>query len=90
MEETGILENLALLSLVLPDFEPSLKQCQITDRAAFGGPLTARELWLRRIWFLLPFCVYAAIRRRVSVAVGTLVLFARQIAWPERLRPCHW
>jgi hypothetical protein len=25
MEETGILENAALLSLVLPDFEPGLK-----------------------------------------------------------------
>ena len=23
-----------------------------THRAAFGGALTARELWLRRIWFL--------------------------------------
>ena len=26
-----------------------------THRAAFGGALTARELWLRRIWFLLLF-----------------------------------
>ena len=26
-----------------------------THRAALGGTLTARELWLRRIWFLLLF-----------------------------------
>ena len=60
------------------------------DRAACGGPLTARELGSRKVWFGLPHYVDVAIWRRASVAVGTLVLLARHSAWSERLRPCHW
>ena len=60
-----------------------------TDRAADGGALTARELWLGEVSFL-PFpCAYAVVRRRASVAVHSLVHFARVPASPERLRPCH-
>ena len=60
-----------------------------TGRAAYG-PLTARELGSRKVWFGLPHYVDVAIWRRASVAVGTLVLLARHSAWSERLRPCHW
>ena len=33
---------------------------------------------------------YFTLRRRESVALYTLVLIARGLAWPERLGPCHW
>jgi hypothetical protein len=39
MEETGVLENLSLLSYVLPDFDPSLKQCQIVPNSAISTAL---------------------------------------------------
>ena len=34
MEETGVLVNLALLDLVLPDFEPGLKTSQCAPRVS--------------------------------------------------------
>ena len=61
----------------------------LTGRAAFGGALTARELF-GKIWFLPQLVLSLILRRRESVAVHTLVLIARGLAWPERLRPCHW
>ena len=42
-----------------------------THRAAFGGALTARELGFGEIWFSSLVCLYAALRRRASVAVFT-------------------
>ena len=63
----------------------------LTHRAALGGPLTARELFFRRIglppWLVFILLYFTA---RESVALYTLVLIARGLAWPERLGPCHW
>jgi hypothetical protein len=61
-----------------------------TRRAASGGALTARELWLREICFFSRGGLYSRWWRRASAALLTLVLHARTTAWPERLRPCHW
>ena len=40
-----------------------------TQRAASGGTLTARELWVERIWLVRGSCLYIALWRRGSVAV---------------------
>jgi hypothetical protein len=43
MEETGVLVNLALLGLVLPDFEPGPKSCHFV-------PLFLAKLLLHLAW----------------------------------------
>ena len=61
----------------------------LTQRAAFGGTPTARELLVGGL-VSTSVVLYSALRCRASVAVHTLVLRARGLAWSERLPPCHW
>ena len=63
---------------------------RVTHRAALGGALTARELLVGGSGFHVGLSFYYPLRCRASVAVFPLVLLARRVAWPERLRPCHW
>ena len=60
-----------------------------TYRAALGGPLTSRELWVRRSCssrcLPLPWGMVTRVRGRIHFGAP-----ARGEAWPERLRPCHW
>ena len=51
---------------------PTVPWCQKTHRATVGGALTARELWLRRIWFLplFVFMLLTATRVRGRTRFG--------------------
>ena len=63
----------------------------LTHRAALGGTSTARELFFDVLGSRCCWCLsYFILRRRESVALYTLVLTARGLAWSERLGPCHW
>jgi len=64
---------------------PSLAR-RVNDRAAFGGALTARELFFEGDQvFSRRCCSYSTFWRRESVARFTLMLIARGLAWSERL-----
>jgi hypothetical protein len=61
-----------------------------TQRAASGGTLTARELWVERIWLVRVLASTLPYGDAGQWPFIPLVLFARFEAWPERHRPCHW